>query len=245
MDTSKGMPIRISPDGLKDTIVQVHFSTDYNYSKLDTTLKEVLDELNPDGFNRFPIGKADNKLRTEGQYIGDVNQYFYSDGITKVLIDGSTISFNSVNGYPGWENYRNLILGVLHKWDSIVSYKSVIIRYISIFENQSIVEVLDGSIHLNELKIFNGSTFSFNCHASNEDFQANVVVRLSEMASTPKGLASISDIMVMSIVKDNSNFEDIRKTLDYVHLTEKDVFFKLLKYEYVKSLNPVWSNERQ
>lgn len=243
MDTSNGLPERISPDSLKDTIVQVHFTTEYNYSKLETTLKEVLEELNPEGFHPYPIGKNENKIREDITYIGENRRYFYSDGITKVLIDGSTISFNCVNGYPGWNNYRNLILGVLDRWKEFVSYKSLMIRYISIFANESIQTFLDGKIYLKELDIFNGSTFSFNCKASGQGYNADVVVRLTEKAKTSTGLASVSDVMVSTILDDNISFQEVRHNLDYIHFAEKDVFFKLLKREYVESLNPVWPNE--
>lgn len=243
MDTSKGLPERISPDGLKDTVVQVHFATDYNYSKLETTLKEVLEKLHPQGFHPYPIGKTENKIREEGSYIGENRRYFYSDGITKVLIDGTTVSFNSVNGYPGWNNYRKLILGVLDRLKDLISYKSLMIRYISTFENESVQTFLDGKIYLEQLEIFNGSTFSFNCKASGQGYSADVVVRLTEKAKTSTGLASVSDVMVSTMLDDNISFKEVQNNLDYIHLTEKDVFFKLLKREYVDSLNPIWPDE--
>lgn len=242
MDTTNGVPLRISPDGLKDTIVHVHFATDYNYSKLDQVLKETLDKIRSDSFNSYPVGRAERNLK-ENSSDTENKRLFYSDGISKILIDGNTISFNSVNGYTGWNNYRNLINGVLLGLNEFTTYNSLMIRYISVFEEQSIVKALDGDITLNQLEIFNGSTFSFNCHAASDKHEAEVIVRLTENIKTPNGLASISDILVSSIITEEMSFDSVIEQLDYIHATEKDVFFKLLKRSFVESLNPVWPDE--
>lgn len=240
MDTSKGMPSRITPDGLKDTVVLVQFSTDFNISKLEKTIVEALELSRPDAFEKIPLGKRErNQINNN-----DLNEpeYFYSDGCYKIVIEQNCVSFNCLHTYTGWTNYHQFIYHIIAMLAPFVHFDSVMMRYVSIMPNQSIVDNIDGAIKLNQLGIFEGSIFSFNCQAVNNDLglRARIIVRLTEMAKIHDGHASIRDIEVSGMCNQDGSIDSLDKILDFLHYTQKDIFFKILKEEYVESLNPLW-----
>lgn len=240
MDTSHGLPERITPDGLKDTVVLVNFSTDYNISKLEKTIVGALELSRPSAFERIPLGKREsNQINTNES---NEPKYFYSDGCYKIVIEQNCVSFNCLHTYTGWNNYHQFIYHILAMIAPMVHFDKAMLRYISIMPNQSIVDILDGEIRLNQLKIFDGSIFSFNCSAFNEaeGLEARVIVRLTEKAKVQNGKASIRDIEVRGICKEDGSIDSIDQILNFLHGTQKDMFFRILKREYVDSLNPLW-----
>lgn len=240
MDTSNRLPKRITPDGLMDTVVLVQYSTDYNLSKLEKSVVEALELSRPNAFDKIPVGKRESNQIDHS----DTNapRYFYSDGCYKIVVEQNCISFNCLHSYTGWGSYHQFIYHILAMLAPMVHYDRAMLRYVSMMPEQSIVDNLDGKIKLNQLQIFDGSIFSFNCSAFNEavGLEARVIVRLTEKAKVQNGKASIRDIEVRGICKEDGSIDSIDQILHFLHDTQKDMFFKILKEEYVNSLNPIW-----
>lgn len=241
MDTSKGLPKHISPDGLKDSIVVINFYTDYNRTKIESIVHEALEQSRPDSFTKIPLGR--NEMLQLANSHKDVPEYFFSDGFYKIIVESNKISFNILEKYTGWGNYCRFIYHVLFNIFPYIIMEGASLRYISIMPNQSIIENLDGCIALNQMKIFKGSTFNFNCNVSDEKngISAIAIVRLTEQGMINGIYTSIRDIEVkydsLGQKFPQDKFEVVLNTL---HNMEKDIFFKLLKRTYVDSLNPEW-----
>lgn len=240
MDTKqKKIPKKITPDFLRDAIVTVNFTTDYNSMKIESNVRNSLIKYFKKDFIKYPIGKNDPlKININNK------PYFYSDGIIKVQIEDNHILFNCVNEYIGWSKYIEYIYCAIHSISDIVHFKSSIVNYISILPDVSIFNILDGSIILNCLDIFDGSEFNFNCSAGKDGVNptSKVTARLTNNLMINNQKISIVNIMVSDLkeISDDSFVEKIIESLTNNHFFQKDIFFRLLKDDFLNTLKPEW-----
>ena len=237
----RGIPIKIEPDNIVDSIILLQFETEYNKKKIESELASFLNDTYSDNhFLPTPLRKKD----LESMNQTDADGCFYSDGVVKVLVAEDKLVINCLNGYPGWnEVLKKLVYGLINVFHQrYVRFTKVGVRYISMLKNESLIDNLDGEIRFNNFQVFNGATYNFSCAASDNNHNAEVNVRLTEKAKYETGLASIVDIEVFS---DTDNFSqktinEVQEYVEYCHAIEKDVFYRLLSENYVNSHNPVW-----
>lgn len=243
MDTIKrGIPLKIDNEGIVDSIVILQFETEFNQKKLENELLLFLNEkLTNNEFRPTPRRKKD--VRKLDSFVED--GYFYSNGILKIFIDSDKFCINCIGKYPGWNDVLGpFVYGIVNTFHSkFVMFTGVGVRYINIFQNESLIENLDGEIQFNNFNIFNGSTYNFTCGAMDgSTHNAKATVHLTEKAKMDNDLASIVDIEVKTNLKDFkiSRANDVYSHVSYCHSVMKDIFYRLLSDKYVDSHNPVW-----
>ena len=134
------IPRKITPDCLKDTIVQILFESEYS--------PELILGLFQTHFSedfKF-IGNTISPNREGKKYIIKESQQGYfvdnSENI-KINITSNQITFNSLSHYQGWSKFYSIIQLVvkgLVERKIIVKVNRVGIRYISQFDNISIFD---------------------------------------------------------------------------------------------------------
>lgn len=240
MNTQKrGIPIKIAPDNILDSIVFLQFETDFNKKKIESELVSFLNKTYPDNqFLPTPLRKKD------AESINTDNGCFYSNGVVKVFVVEEQMVINCLNEYPGWDNVlKSFVYNLIEFFhQTCVRFTKVGVQYISVLKEESLIDNLDGEIRFNNFKVFNGATYKFSCSASDNNHSAIVNVQLTEKAKYDGKLASIVDIKVLSNHADiaNTATKVVCELVEYCHSIEKDVFYRLLSDEYVDSHNPVW-----
>ena len=243
MDTiKKGVPKKIDNDGLVDSLVVLDFETDYNIKKLESELDKFLNEnLTSNEFAKTPLRKKDLESFPNNANSTDV---FYSNGELKVFIDDNKFIVNSLNKYPGWDVLGKFVHDIINVFFELVHFNHVGVRYISLMKNESFVENMDGSINFNHFRVFNGAEYNFSCAANEKDGlnDAKIVVHLTEKAKINDGLSSIIDVEATTDLKkyNPQNQDAVFSHVQYCHVVEKDVFFRLLSDKYISKHNPVW-----
>lgn len=177
-----------------------------------------------------------------------VPQYFFYNELIRVQVhnDGSLI-FNCLDTYPGWGVYFGQIkhlVNLLLEHQVVTSFHRIGFRYISEFPNTDILENTNFAVNLSNLDepITSGS---FRVEWMEEPYRIIInlatklpieplVVRLEEKAK----FTSLIDIDVIHQKINESNPEQLFLKIDEVHQKEKEQFFKLLKPEFLETLNP-------
>ena len=90
------IPVKIEDDGLKDTIVILKYHTDYNLQKLESVVKEYLDQIPNTSFRKIETRKEDLEIAESPD---ENSNYFYSNGQYKVVVKNDEIGFNCVSEY--------------------------------------------------------------------------------------------------------------------------------------------------
>lgn len=227
MDTHR-MPVRLERDGLKDAIVRIRFKTFYNEGYLVEKLIKNNALINSDEpLIQIPAPTEKNNIPI----------FLIGNSIYRIQITSDTISFNFVRAYPLWINYWSFIKSCLNILGDDIESTFISLQYISCFENESIFDNIDGDISLKYLPRFAGSEFSFSCHVHEKEFDATALIRITDNIKTdPNTTTSVMNISLQgSVNKTKSTFDDY---VSFLHKHEKNLFFLLIKEDYIKSLGP-------
>lgn len=243
------IPKKITPDHLKDTIVEIRFNSGF---PLDLMPGIALTLLSPLGFTYAPVQNSNIALGVgQGQQIsiglGDQNRSgVFTKEAVRIQFIGNIIAFNCFEGkYLGWNNYYKIIKDVINQFTVkkfIKSFDRVAIRYISEFKDIDILGNVKGCFGLDEtpaeLSLQNSIV-----RLAKENSNIKIFVTLTNR--TKKRLldgsiieASLFDVNVFENLPPNSTFDSLMKSLENVHLKQKEAFFETISNEFKDSLNP-------
>ncbi|GAH21632.1 unnamed protein product [marine sediment metagenome] len=131
------IPKKISPDRIKDAIVEVRYDTQLPYEVAIGMFYQSLDDTytytnRPLGQQKFPISLPANLPQEITLSLGTQN-IFYNDKI-KIQLKSNSIIFSCLKDYISWSDYRPEIEKVLiqiSKAKVIEKYNRIGVRYIS------------------------------------------------------------------------------------------------------------------
>lgn len=244
MDLSKNkIPLKIEDDGLKDTIVLVKYTTEYNLQKLESVVKVFLDSIPNTNFTKINTRKEDVEGIVDSP--DKDSKFFYTDGIYKIIVKSDEIAFNCVAAYTGWNNYSDFILGCLKSIEDFIQGYRVSIRYISFYPNLPLYSFVDGEFNYPNLTSdIKEQIHLIKCDLKreNEQLYGIGIVRLYDLVYIQNQKQSIFDVEIQSTdfnIQKN-NFDAINAFLQDGHIYEKRLFYSLLTEEYVNSKNPTY-----
>ncbi len=227
------IPRKITPDNLKDSIVQIRFE--------------------PNCFPELLLGKFndmfEDKITYNGESIASLNKnlignsigghFVDSNGKVKIKVANDNITFNLLSKYPGWNNYSPIIYEIITKFLNSSLVKKITrvgLRYISQYENLSVFDNLkmDISFPLNQRL----SSSQFRNEFDSDSFR--IIVTLLNLVSSPlnSSLTSIIDIDVIKYFVKNPSNDEIIDTIEIAHNKQKELFFSLLTDDFLKTLKP-------
>lgn len=227
------LPQKIKDDCLLDAMVNLHFQTEYN--------QEVIEKLIEDNLNKRDDGKKYAKIPVIKQGVVVPNRVFFANDVYRILVEKNTISFNIYKSYPTWKPYRDFIRSILEVLIEKVIITNVDVRYLSHFGNIPLFEKIDGKIHLNYLQAFQGAQYSFQCNATDDTpgrIPALATVVLTDRREIAPGqLESLIDIAVSNNVIQGVALDDVMRSLDFVHICQKHLFFTIISKDFFDKLN--------
>jgi uncharacterized protein (TIGR04255 family) len=237
------IPRKISPDNLRDTIVQVLFNTSLAHEL-------ILGEYNIALSNSFKFIGAPTKpqqaiLSTNQKLVVEnVGRGYFLDHAERVKIDvrPEGISFNCYKQYIGWDEYFIIIsstLKILYDKGWVNEINRIGLRYISEFENVNLTKSLN--LHL-EISLPNTSFENTQVRSeyTDEDFKA--VVTLINEVPKPQSDAKVSiiDIDIIKFSNEKVSLDSLLNVIERAHFKQKATFFSLLKSDFLNTLNPVY-----
>lgn len=227
-------PIRLDNDHIIESIVKIDIITDYNSTFLTHRLLQVLNNDVTDVFTRKDL------TNNEG-----IDYCIFSNSKFSFVISTDNISFNCVDQYQGWNEYRAFIKLCIEVLSEMVKeFSGLRLRYISLFENISIFEKLNGKVTLNAFPDFENINLSF-------DFliEGNKRLSISRPIASVKAqnripvhgndFASIVDISLESSFQ-YFNPEVVMRNIDHCHEQEKNIFFSFISQEFINELGPTY-----
>ena len=239
------IPKRINPDNLKDSIVQVLFNPGIAPELVLGSFNYILSDT-------FKFIAASPKRRevkvseTEGLIIDQLERGFFIDKTEKVKVDVSAtaIVFNLYKKYVGWEIYFPIIqstIGELFDSNIIKEVNRVGIRYISQFDNISLIDNLHMSLAIN---IPNKNLEATQVRSEYRDDSFRVILTLinkinsAQPAKNESSNTSIIDIDVIQLGNNLHTTGSVLECIEKGHKKQKETFFALLKPDFLESLHP-------
>ncbi len=237
------LPTKISPCPIMEATVELKFSSDLPkgavfgilYNSLKDTFGNV--EMLPPTMSSIEAIENDPNLKYKGLYK-------LTDGTFNIQVGYDVVTFHSPTQYVGWKNFlENLILffekvkksGVVNKIEDLV------LRYLNFFE----IDIYD-HIHL-KIDLLNQEHISENLVMRTEmrdgDFTKILQLANNITVTGSFGEKTGSLIDVTCVYNEQDALQSFATIINKAHKIEKELFFGLLKPEFLTSLNPDYENE--
>lgn len=247
------IPKKISPDRIKDAIVEVKYSSKIPfevaiglfYKSLDDTYTYTNRSLGKQQIqNALPVNLFEN-LEIQ---IGN-RTLFYNDKI-KIEFQPNSIIFNCLNDYISWDFYKleiEKVLAQLSEAGVIDNFTRVGVRYISEYPNIDLKDCVKFSFTFGMPDIVS-DIYTFRSEFGQDGLRiilnlANKLPILNPRSTTAQPVITpISNIDIDVIMESLSlvSYKELLDIIETTHSKEKEVFFNLLKEVFLTSLNPIY-----
>jgi len=233
---------KLNPDLLTDSIVEVRHTLNMPY---EIFIGKVYEVLHKDGYDYTspssiePASELNEQKTQIALNFNALQPIFKKNGVTIKLTPASII-FNCHKDYIGWGKYYPLIKAVLSKIDGlglIQKYNRIGLRYINSLEGINIYEKLIPGVRI-EIPDCKTSSTAFATVIEDDNFNINLRIQNNVKLKNQDDHVSILDIDVYILNQDGIEFDKIFKLIDGAHSKEKEIFTKVLKGDFIKSLKP-------
>lgn len=176
------------------------------------------------------VRKTDPALRQKPLYRISNDEFI-------IQIGPEVLSISSTLNYVGWTRFSNKIYSILDNLQELKIIKNIErvgIRYINFFD-QNIFDKIKLEINLSGNKLVEGLS-TLRTVVPSGKFTSIVQISNDAMANNKKG--SIIDIDCHKIKGLQDFFKNKKEIINEAHLKEKELFFSLLKEDFIKELLP-------
>jgi uncharacterized protein (TIGR04255 family) len=233
-------PKKISPDLLKDSIVEIRFTTKLEQRLLILGL--LSRSLSDKGF-KLMTSSGDSQKPKGGQITVNLlptQPTFYNDHIT-CKITPLGFMFNCKEKYIGWEKYKVEIASIINSVEEVgivSSYYRVGLRYINTISSGLVFAKTSDNIKVT-FKDFEIQNTNLKTEILQEEFKILVNIGDDYVIQTSQEKVSLFDIDVIHEKPDGyASADELLIVLDDCHTKEKQLFFTLLNENFVATLNP-------
>ena len=234
------LPKKIFPDRIKDAVVE--FNVTYS-NPFEVVLGFVLDEIIKN--KSYKHINSSNNIPLEIQELSGKRYLFYNEKI-KFHLTPKAITINCYNSYISWDLYFQEIKNIIDLVSSInkeIIVNRIGLRYVSEYDDVNLDDCLKFEFTFGYPGI-KSKHYSFNSEFSYKEALVILTLRNLMPTNISNETKNISHIDIDVIKKDLSikfsNNEILLNTLDEVHNYEKEVFFNLLKEDFLNELKPIY-----
>jgi uncharacterized protein (TIGR04255 family) len=232
------LPIEITPNPLVTSTIELRIE-----SSVD--VKDLLPKAYKIFSNDLPELEQSNlppEIKNSNPQLKFLPDFSLNNQLYKVSFSKYSISFEHIGEYQLWNNYFSFVKKCLESYLTsfeITKVERIGIRYGSI---------LDSTNNQNEV-LKNAPKFSID----SEEFvlehyrtnikkeNCNLLLQIFDNAKSIKNEKEISGIFIdidASVSDIENTPKEIFKHIERLHQEQKELFFSLLKSEYLKTLNP-------
>lgn len=233
------LPIKINPERLKDTLVEIRYQSDIPFEYRLGLCHKVLME---NGFRIFePISPNPADTDILNFFLVKPQRNVFADDTARFYFEEDKIVFNSNGTYQGWAKLSGTIrrcIEILFKEGLAGPIRRIGLRYVSEFDSIQIFDQLKWKFEYSWKQQASINT-SFRTEWIDDDDR--IIVNLLNNVQREEDAFSLMDIDVNHTLNEvTSDISVIFDLLNRLHEKEKQVFFGLMKNEFLESLNPTY-----
>ena len=230
------LPKTISPCPIKDALLEIRFSTKMHPNAVFGLIYNALLHDFPKVEN-LPILQIPDALRAVDPNFQYKPLYKISNDTIVAQIGPDVLTISSYPEYIGWEVFSKEIISIIEKVENIKIIDSVNrlgIRYINFFDTD-IFNNINLKVCIQEKNIDHKNTV-IRTEIGQGEF--NSTLQIANNAVNQSTTGSIIDIDTFKVAGLTDFFAQKDKIINEGHIKEKELFFSLLKKEFLTSLNP-------
>jgi uncharacterized protein (TIGR04255 family) len=243
------LPKSISPCPIRDAVCAVQFESqipaDAVFGIVYQSLREDFPQAGP-----LPILTLPPEVRAASRELTFQPCYRLSNATFNVLVGPQFISVGMRGGYPGWSTLSKSVKDILHRFHEtgVVSRTLRLgLRYISffdfdIFPHLQLRITVEGASWDGEGTFFKTILSGSGCKSLLQVGKGLQLIKQPDEQGSPQESGSVIDIDSFSTETAGSFTPLLDTFLENAHSSEKDLFFRLLKPEFLASLNPIYED---
>jgi uncharacterized protein (TIGR04255 family) len=241
--TRMKLPKSISPCPIKEAVAEIRFDSnvpaDAVFGIIYQALKKDFREAKPLSILNVPA-----EIRTADQGLAFQPHYRLQNDVSVVLIGPKVISVGMRGDYPGWTDHSKRIKDTLDQFNQTGIPTKVLrvgLRYISFFAFDIYPNLLL-KIMVDDVSL-DGEETSFKTILSGKGCKSLLKVRKGvALRKKPSEKGSVIDIDSFTTNPAGEFVSMLQQFLEDAHQAEKELFFRLLKPDFLKTLNPVYDD---
>ncbi|NJY61437.1 TIGR04255 family protein [Salinimicrobium sp. CDJ15-81-2] len=236
----KGMklPKRIDPCPIVDALVEIRFSTKINSNAV---FGLIYNSLQPEfeSVENLPIQQLPEPVRSSDPNLRFKPHYRVKSENFIVQIGPDVLTISSHPNYLGWTRFSEEIYRILSKVEQVGIINKVSrigIRYINFFQ-EDVFKLVNLNVNLGEKPVKYNNTV-VRTEFDQGDFRSTLQIANNANMNGKSG--SIIDIDTFISFDTNNFFEKKEDLINTGHQKEKELFFSLLKEDFLKTLKPIY-----
>ena len=230
------IPKRITPCPIVEALVEIRFeATVHPNVVFGLIYKAIGGNQVPES---LPVLQIPEQVRAIDPSFRFKPHYKLNDRQFPILIGPDVLAIACTGAYPGWDFFSKKILEIFLKIQADGIVKSVSrlgLRYVNAFDF-NVFPHLQFNIQLGSRSGKELSQTIFRTEIDQEDFKSTL--QLSDNALVNNMMGSIIDIDTFQEGNLSDFFETISERINLGHQKEKELFFDLLKPEFLETLHP-------
>lgn len=237
------LPKSISPCPIREAVAEVRFDsnvpTDAVFGIAYQALKASFPKADP-----LPILSLPANIRNTDKDLAFQPYYQLFNETTTVLVGPKVISVGMRGEYPGWTAHSRRIketVAQFHQTGILTRTLRFGLRYISFF-GFDIDPNLRLRITVDEASLDGDATFFKTVLVGKGCRSLLQIGKGQALVNTPGETGSVIDIDSFTTETSGEFIPMLERFLEEAHHAEKELFFRLLKPEFLKTLNPVYDD---
>ena len=236
------IPIKIDPCPIAEAIIEVRFEANVPPNAVFGILYKSFQSEFSD-FTSLPILQLPEDIRSSDPQLKYKPYYKASKGNFHIQIGPDVVSYSNSKTYAGWNVFSKKVIDMVEKFSQseiVKSINRVGVRYINFFKDIDIYDSIKLSINLNN-NPFETKQSVLRSTLQTGDFLTNLNIANKAVISGSENKinnGSIIDIDTFIVNTNKLTLSDLPTLIEKGHSEEKQLFFKLLTEDFIKSLNP-------
>jgi len=234
------IPTKITPCPIHEAVVGLTFETEIvSEAVFGIIYNEFKDKYGD--VKKLPILNIPEEIRMKDAALMYQAWYHLIEGNHLISIGPRMIGISNKKDYSGWAIFSKKVTDAIEKIKRTGIIKNVTrvgIRYINFFEFD-IFKKIDLEVKLKN-ELLNSEQMIINTKIKREPFinTLQILNNANMMDVDKKLVGSVIDIDTYTNDNLNNFFNDYKDVLENGHNIEKELFFNLIKEDFLKELNP-------
>jgi uncharacterized protein (TIGR04255 family) len=233
-------PKKITPCPIVEAIFEIRFNSSLPEDAIFGVLYNQFKDEYPK-FEQLPIMQLPASIRAQDPSLRYNPHYKTQIGNFPLRLGPRSISISNVEEYIGWVDFSQKVFATFEqatKSGVIANIERLGLRYINIleginiFDNSNIVISLKNDPIIRKTNINTEISFDKGVCVLKATSDAEV-----NLGGNQRKMITGSVIDIDAIV-DHNKFKDINDAIEYAHNIEKELFYRILSDEFIKTLNP-------
>lgn len=188
--------------------------------------------------NKLPICNIPEEIRKSDINLRDkpTHQFICDEGV--ILVGNNTLSFGVLPPYKSWITFQSFIKKVIkyiRDAQIIKGLSRISIKYLNFFKDNNIFDNINLKISLNNNIINNPSTVFKTEIITKSD--SIIVLQITNGVHVKNQLLKLDNngsLLDLNVVSKKISLDTLETVIENAHTEAKELFFKLLKSDFVK-----------